>query len=115
MFPPQSSTFEFPIYSSLAEVLGALELVVWDKNKFTKKEYLGEVAIPVVEWFPGTALTFDDPGNAVRDAFYGGRVFGLSICSPSRDNCNQLEAHDLQRDPFKSNLAWFPSILQCQR
>jgi hypothetical protein len=69
VFPPQSSTFEFPVYSSLAEVLGALELVVWDKNKFTKKEYLGEVAIPVVEWFPGTALTFDDPGNAVRDVY----------------------------------------------
>jgi phosphatidylserine decarboxylase len=67
VFPPQNSTFEFPIYSSLAEVLGALELVVWDKNKFTKKEYLGEIAIPVVEWFPGTALTFDDPGNTVRN------------------------------------------------
>ncbi|PVF95541.1 hypothetical protein CPB86DRAFT_863907 [Serendipita vermifera] len=63
VFPPANATFEFPIFSSSAEDLGALELVVWDKNIVMKKEYLGEVAIPIEEWFPGTALAFDDPGN----------------------------------------------------
>jgi hypothetical protein len=46
---------------------------------------------------------------------YGSQVFGLSIYSPLRDNCNQLEPHDLQRDPSKSNLVWFPLILQYQK
>jgi phosphatidylserine decarboxylase len=65
VFPPANATFEFPIFSSSAEDLGALELVVWDKNIVMKKEYLGEVAIPIEEWFPGTALAFEDPGNMV--------------------------------------------------
>ncbi|KAG8835213.1 hypothetical protein FRC17_004775, partial [Serendipita sp. 399] len=63
VFPPANSTFEFPIFSSLAECLGALELIVWDKNKVMKKEYIGEIAIPVEEWFPSKAMTFDDPNN----------------------------------------------------
>lgn len=46
--------------------MGALELVVWDKNLLMKKEYLGEVAIPIEEWFPGQSLAFDDPNNEVR-------------------------------------------------
>lgn len=66
MFPPANATFEFPIFSSMAEIMGAIELVIWDKNKLMKKEYLGEVAIPIEEWFPGTALAFDDPNNEVR-------------------------------------------------
>ncbi|KAG8837523.1 hypothetical protein FRB91_008079, partial [Serendipita sp. 411] len=63
VFPPATSTFEFPIFSSLAECLGALELIVWDKNMVLKKEYIGEVSIPVEEWFPAKGLTFDDPSN----------------------------------------------------
>jgi phosphatidylserine decarboxylase len=66
VFPSANSTFEFPIFSSLAEAMGALELVVWDKNLLMKKEYLGEVAIPIEEWFPGQSLAFDDPNNEVR-------------------------------------------------
>ncbi|CAG7849378.1 Phosphatidylserine decarboxylase proenzyme 3 {ECO:0000303/PubMed:19286980} {ECO:0000255/HAMAP-Rule:MF_03209}; Contains: RecName: Full=Phosphatidylserine decarboxylase 3 beta chain {ECO:0000305}; Contains: RecName: Full=Phosphatidylserine decarboxylase 3 alpha chain {ECO:0000305} [Serendipita indica DSM 11827] len=62
-FPAAQSTFEFPVFASLIEALGALELIVWDKNIVMKKEYLGEVAIPIGEWFAGTALTFDDPNN----------------------------------------------------
>ncbi|KAG8772715.1 hypothetical protein FRC16_005571 [Serendipita sp. 398] len=54
---------------SLAECLGALELIVWDKNMVLKKEYIGEVSIPVEEWFPAKGLTFDDPSNTVRNPY----------------------------------------------
>jgi phosphatidylserine decarboxylase len=68
VYEAASATFEYPVFSSLAECLGALELVVWDKNLLLKKEYLGEIALPIEEWFPGTALTFDDPNNTVCTA-----------------------------------------------
>jgi phosphatidylserine decarboxylase len=45
--------------------LGVVELVVWDKDMLTK-EYLGEVAFPLDDWFrgeEGSALEFDHPGN----------------------------------------------------
>jgi hypothetical protein len=32
IYPPTSVTFGFPIYNSLADKLGAVELVVWDKD-----------------------------------------------------------------------------------
>jgi phosphatidylserine decarboxylase len=44
-----------------------VELVVWDKDMLTK-EYLGEVALPLDDWFrgeEGSALGFDDPANQV--------------------------------------------------
>ena len=70
-FPPDKSTFDFPIYKSTIGVQGALELVVWDKD-LLKKDYLGEVALPFDEWFrnhnsPSPAFAFDDPRNTVRD------------------------------------------------
>jgi phosphatidylserine decarboxylase len=65
VYEPAGATFEYPVFSSLAECLGALELVVWDKNLLLKKEYLGEIALPIEEWFPATALAFDDPNNTV--------------------------------------------------
>ena len=37
-------------YTSLAEQLGVMELVVWDKQTLTK-EYVGEVSIPLEDWF----------------------------------------------------------------
>ena len=61
------ATFDFPIYLSLADKLGVVELVVWDKDMLTK-EYLGEVALPLDDWFrgeEGSALGFDDPANQV--------------------------------------------------
>lgn len=61
----KDATFDFPIYRSLAGVLGALELVVWDKDKF-RKDYLGEVALPIEEWFKeGQAISFSDSQNEV--------------------------------------------------
>ncbi|KAK4683625.1 phosphatidylserine decarboxylase, partial [Tremellales sp. Uapishka_1] len=51
-YPPESSTFDFPIYLSLAGIIGGrgLEGVVWDKD-LMRKEYMGEFALPVHRWF----------------------------------------------------------------
>jgi phosphatidylserine decarboxylase len=68
IYGPKDATFDFPIYLSLADKLGVVELVVWDKDMLTKK-YLGEVALALDDWFrgeEGSALGFDDPGNQVR-------------------------------------------------
>ncbi|WVQ98224.1 phosphatidylserine decarboxylase [Kwoniella sp. CBS 9459] len=61
-FPAESSTFDFPIYLSLTGVIGGrgLEGVVWDKD-LMRKEYMGELAIPVEKWFPdGTIHLWSD-------------------------------------------------------
>jgi hypothetical protein len=39
-------------YLSFTDKLGVVELIVWDKNILTKK-YLGEVALPLDDWFKG--------------------------------------------------------------
>jgi phosphatidylserine decarboxylase len=44
--------------------MGSLEMVVWDKDML-KKEYLGEVALPLEEWFKNGAVAFDDVNNLV--------------------------------------------------
>ncbi|KAI0073153.1 hypothetical protein K474DRAFT_1686324 [Panus rudis PR-1116 ss-1] len=59
----KDATFEFPLYLSLADRLGVLELVIWDKD-FIKKDYIGEVSIPLEDWFKDdNAFGFDDPAN----------------------------------------------------
>ncbi|WRT64623.1 phosphatidylserine decarboxylase [Kwoniella shivajii] len=52
-FPPETSTFDFPIHLSLTGVIGGrgIECVLWDKD-LMRKEYMGELAIPVEKWFP---------------------------------------------------------------
>lgn len=65
VYPAKDATFEFPVYLSLVETMGALELVVWDKD-IIGSEYLGELALPVQDWFPGQPLLFEDPANEVR-------------------------------------------------
>ncbi|KDR73841.1 hypothetical protein GALMADRAFT_71485, partial [Galerina marginata CBS 339.88] len=68
----QDTTFEFPIYLSLGDRLGIVELLVWDKQTLTK-EYLGEVAIPLEDWFgkdedgkeKERMFGFDQPGNVL--------------------------------------------------
>ena len=71
VYPPEDATFDFPIYLSLADHLGVVELVVWDKQTLTK-EYLGEVSIPLEDWFCAKdkdgkdkerMYGFDQPGN----------------------------------------------------
>jgi phosphatidylserine decarboxylase len=59
IYAPKDATSR---YTSPSHVV---ELVVWDKDMLTK-EYLGEVALPLDDWFwgeEGSALGFDDPGN----------------------------------------------------
>lgn len=64
-YPPKDATFDFPIYLSLAEKLGVLELIIWDKDVL-KKEYMGEVSIPLEDWFrDNNAFPFEDPNNRV--------------------------------------------------
>lgn len=66
VFQEKESTFDFPIYLSLAGRLGVLELVVWDKDML-KKDYLGETSIHLEDWFvEGSRKSFDDPENTVR-------------------------------------------------
>ncbi|KAF8072329.1 phosphatidylserine decarboxylase-domain-containing protein [Lyophyllum atratum] len=63
-YVPKDSTWDFPLYLSLADKLGAVELVVWDKD-MVGKDYLGEVAIPLDEWWgdEGRSFGWDDPAN----------------------------------------------------
>lgn len=78
-YAPKDATFDFPLYLSLAEKLGVLELVLWDKDTF-KKDYLGEVAIPLEDWFrDDNAFAFDDPLNKVSFAFTA-RVPVQAVC-----------------------------------
>ena len=49
-YAAKDATFDFPIYLSLADKLGVVELVVWDKDMLSK-EYLGEVALPLDDLF----------------------------------------------------------------
>ncbi|KAI0706958.1 phosphatidylserine decarboxylase-domain-containing protein [Earliella scabrosa] len=59
----KDATFDFPIHLSLADKLGVVELVVWDKDML-KKDYLGEAWIPLEDWFRGgNAFAFEDPDN----------------------------------------------------
>jgi phosphatidylserine decarboxylase len=60
---PKDATFDFPLYLSVAEKLGAVELVVWDKDMLTK-EYLGEASLLLTDWFPSrNGLGFNDAEN----------------------------------------------------
>lgn len=52
VYASKDATFDFPIYLSLADRLGSVELVVWDKDTLKlKKEYVGEVALTLESWF----------------------------------------------------------------
>lgn len=65
-FAPTDATFDFPIYLSLADKLGVVELVIWDKDVL-KKEYLGEASLPLDDWFREDGVfAFDDPNNKVH-------------------------------------------------
>ncbi|GAW10495.1 phosphatidylserine decarboxylase [Lentinula edodes] len=91
-FPAAQSTFDFPIYLSLADRLGVLEVVVWDKDYFGvekigmgRKEYLGEVGISLEDWF-----SIREPGEQLRALGWfeeGNTTFSLSLAS-TRSNTN---------------------------
>ncbi|KAG9314770.1 hypothetical protein JVU11DRAFT_3853 [Chiua virens] len=60
----KDATFDFPIYLSLADRLGTVEIVVWDRDNMLRKEYLGEVALPLEDWFKGgNAFSFNHDQN----------------------------------------------------
>lgn len=65
VFNAKDATFDFPIYLSISDKLGVVEFVVWDKDVL-KKEYLGEFALPLDEWFKGNAFDFEDQDNQAR-------------------------------------------------
>jgi phosphatidylserine decarboxylase len=65
VFNAKDATFDFPIYLSISDKLGVVEFVVWDKDVL-KKEYLGEFALPLDEWFKGNAFGFKDHDNQAR-------------------------------------------------
>lgn len=65
VYNPKDATFDFPIYLSLADKLGVLELIIWDKDMLSK-DYLGEVSVPLEDWFrDDNAYGFSDPNNRV--------------------------------------------------
>ncbi|KAJ3715307.1 C2 domain-containing protein [Lentinula guzmanii] len=86
LFPAAQSTFDFPIYLSLADRLGVLEIVIWDKDYFGvekigmgRKEYLGEVGISLEDWF-----SMREPGEQVRALGWheqGNTPFSISLAS----------------------------------
>lgn len=65
VYAPKDATWDFPVYLSVADKLGVLELVVWDKDVL-RKDYLGEVGITVEEWFGARPKGWDAAGNVVR-------------------------------------------------
>jgi phosphatidylserine decarboxylase len=65
-YTPKDATWDFPIYLSVADKLGVVELVVWDKDVI-RKDYLGEAGIAVEDWFAAARpKAWDAPGNVVR-------------------------------------------------
>ncbi|KAK0469409.1 phosphatidylserine decarboxylase-domain-containing protein [Desarmillaria tabescens] len=64
IYAPKDATFDFPIYLSLADRLGVLEMVAWDKDMLMKKDYMGEVALPLEDWFTDDRpYGFDEPAT----------------------------------------------------
>ena len=70
-YPAKDATFDFPIYHSLADRLGVLELVVWDKDML-RKDYLGEAPFTLDD-LKKSGVAFDDPKNEVCQPI---RLFG---------------------------------------
>jgi hypothetical protein len=66
VYAAKDATFDFPIYFSLADKLGVVELVIWDKDMLMK-EYFCEVTLLLDDWFRQEGIyVFDDPNNQVR-------------------------------------------------
>ncbi|KIY44255.1 hypothetical protein FISHEDRAFT_67843 [Fistulina hepatica ATCC 64428] len=61
----KDATFDFPIYLSQADSVGIVELVIWDKD-YLRKEYLGEAAVCLEDWFDrATVGATDDRAAAL--------------------------------------------------
>ena len=104
VFNAKDATFDFPIYLSISDKLGVVEFVVWDKDVL-KKEYLGEFALPLDEWFKGNAFGFEDHDNQARciplSRSYSSREINSNFiaffCQPhiltSDDQCDGYYGH----------------------
>lgn len=100
-YSAKDATFDFPIYLSLAEKLGAIELIIWDKDVL-KKDYLGEVAIPLDDWFrDDNAHSFDDPSNMVLLFDILSALVTQLRLSRSRSTWCLLEARLMQQVLYK--------------
>ncbi|KAJ6608038.1 phosphatidylserine decarboxylase-domain-containing protein [Mycena sp. CBHHK59/15] len=62
VYAPKDATWDLPIFLSVADKLGVVELVVWDKDVL-RKDYLGETGLAVSDWFADRPKAWDDPGN----------------------------------------------------
>ncbi|KAE8223447.1 hypothetical protein CF319_g3520 [Tilletia indica] len=64
-----------PAAALTAGIVSGIEFVVWDKDKYTKNDYMGEVSVPVEAWAPALAASrllgsgFQSAGSAnnIRD------------------------------------------------
>lgn len=73
-YTPKDATFDFPVFLSLADKLGVLELVVWDKDVL-KKDYLGEASLRLEDCFKGRgSFDFHEQSNTVRALLVSGAV-----------------------------------------
>ncbi|KAH9173700.1 C2 domain-containing protein [Lactarius sanguifluus] len=63
VYKAKEATFDFPIYMSLVNKLSTLEFAVWDKDLIGKDDFLGNYALPIDQWFDGTAFAFNVPDN----------------------------------------------------
>ncbi|KAF8175264.1 hypothetical protein K438DRAFT_1771215 [Mycena galopus ATCC 62051] len=62
-YAPKDATWDCSIYASIADKLGVVELVVWDKDML-RKDYLGEARIAVEDWFTDSRpKAWDAPGS----------------------------------------------------
>ena len=96
VFTAKDATFDFPIYLSLSEKLGVLEFVVWDKDML-RKEYLGEYALPLDEWFRGNAFAYDDLDNQVH-------LITILKFSPQKAEYLNFSSFFFFTQPFSVNL-----------
>ncbi|KAH8977814.1 C2 domain-containing protein [Lactarius hatsudake] len=63
VYKAKEATFDFPIYMSLVNKFSTLEFAVWDKDLIGKDDFLGNYALPIDQWFNGTAFAFNVPDN----------------------------------------------------
>lgn len=61
-YDSKDATFDFPVYTSLVHKLGTLEFAVWNHDVIINDD-LGVYALPVGQWFKGTAFAFNDRNN----------------------------------------------------
>ncbi|KAH7106227.1 phosphatidylserine decarboxylase-domain-containing protein [Auriculariales sp. MPI-PUGE-AT-0066] len=117
-YSPRDATFDFPIHASLLDHISALELVVWDRDML-RREYIGETAIRVEDWFKGP-VSFDDPANeeftvpieSTRKGTPPSGVFVLKLGFVAPSDLHQVpDFETLYTDIVKSRRTAAPSLI----